>query len=165
MALFAIQNPKKTFTIDFGIDKVKKSVLVIPFINKKYKLNKSNDAFNQYTLDALEFLSLGVFIDFNLSSISDNKTEITIEVRRKVGSFDQSHEVTNANKHIEVLVEVLSKGIMLSDNEIENLKKAEVDSFIMQNQKSKNIQKRNIKIIGIIILIVIVLNLLNKIIK
>ena len=57
-------------------------------------------------------------IYFNLSSISENKTEITVEIRRKVGSFDQSHEITNANKHIEAIVDNLSKGIMLTDVDI-----------------------------------------------
>ncbi len=162
MALFAIPNPKKTFSVDYSIDKVKKAVLAIPFIDKKYKYTKSNDVLNQHTLEALEFLSLGVFIDFNLSSISENKTEITVEIRRKVGSFDQSHEITNANKHIEAIVDNLSKGIMLTDVDIENLKKAESDKAVVQKEKEKHANKRSLIIGAVIILVIIIFNLLKK---
>jgi hypothetical protein len=162
MALFAIPNPKKTFSVDYSIDKVKKAVLAIPFIDKKYKYTKSNDVLNQHTLEALEFLSLGVFIDFNLSSISENKTEITVEIRRKVGSFDQSHEITNANKHIEAIVDNLSKGITLTDVDIENLKKAESDKAVVQKEKEKHANKRSLIIGAVIILVIIIFNLLKK---
>ena len=162
MALFAIPNPKKTFSVDYSIDNVKKAVLAIPFIDKKYKYTKSNDVLNQHTLEALEFLSLGVFIDFNLSSISENKTEITVEIRRKVGSFDQSHEITNANKHIEAIVDNLSKGITLTDIDIENLKKAESDKAVVQKEKEKHANKRSLIIGAVIILVIIIFNLLKK---
>lgn len=162
MALFAIPNPKKTINLDFNIDKVKKAILTIPLINKKYKFTNSSEVLNQYTLEALEFLSIGVYIDFNLSTVSENKTEITIEIRRKVGSFDQSHEITNANKHLEVLIQNLSYTIMYSESELENLKKAHVDKIIMQKEKEKKTNKRNLIIAGVIVFIIIIFNLINK---
>ena len=103
-----------------------------------------------------------MFIDFNLSSISENKTEITVEIRRKVGSFDQSHEITNANKHIEAIVDNLSKGITLTDVDIENLKKAESDKAVVQKEKEKHANKRSLIIGAVIILVIIIFNLLKK---
>jgi tetrahydromethanopterin S-methyltransferase subunit B len=120
--LNAIPNPKKNFEIPFSISKTFEAVQSIPGLAKKYKLTKSNNAFKSCTLEAYELLSLGVFIDFNLNEVSDNKTGVTIEVRRKVGTFDQWHEVTNANEHIDKLCDYLSDLVVLSDEELENLK-------------------------------------------
>jgi len=92
--------------------------------NGKYKITKTNDIFKQITLEALELLSLGVYIDFNLTKINDNSTEITIEIRRKIGSFDNSVEIQNASNHFDILVQELSNIIILSDNEF-NIKYAE----------------------------------------
>jgi hypothetical protein len=61
-----------------------------------------------YTFGSLEFLSLGVYIDINLNSLLENKTEIIIEVRRKIGAFDKMIEVQKANKHIETLFNGIS---------------------------------------------------------
>lgn len=69
MAVFAIPNPKKTTQVDFPIDRVKLSVLNINLENKKYKFTKANEIFNQYTYEATEFLSLGVYIDINLKKM------------------------------------------------------------------------------------------------
>ncbi|MES2487157.1 MAG: hypothetical protein V4581_14570, partial [Bacteroidota bacterium] len=68
MALFAIPNPKKSIAVDFTIERVKLSVLNISFINKQYKFTNSNEIFHQYTFEAYELLSLGVYIDIHLSS-------------------------------------------------------------------------------------------------
>jgi hypothetical protein len=76
MAVFAIPNPKKTTQVDFPIEKVKISVKNISLLNKKYKFTNSNEIFNQYTYEATEFLSMGVYIDINLNTITENKTEI-----------------------------------------------------------------------------------------
>ena len=69
--------------------------------NNKYKFSKANEIFNQYTFESSEFLSLGVYVDINLNKITEDKTEITVEIRRKIGTFNQSYEITNANEHIE----------------------------------------------------------------
>ena len=131
--MFTIPNPKKTITIEFSIEQVMKS---IPKINAasdtKYNLTEINAIFNQVTLDCVEFLSLGVFIDFNLVKKSDTSTEITMEIRRKIGSFDTDVEVQNANYHFTDLIKYLSEIIVLSDadfnkkysNAIEKISKA-----------------------------------------
>ena len=122
MAVLAIPNPKKETKVDFPIERVKTSVLNISLISEKYKFSSSNEIFNQYTYEALEFLSLGVFIDINLNKLGEDKTEIIVEVRRKIGTFNQSHEVTNANNHLTKIYECIAKLTTMSVEEIQDLK-------------------------------------------
>jgi hypothetical protein len=119
----AIPNPKKTLSIDFPLSKVKETVVLITnTTDKKYKLTSKNEILNLFTFEALEFLSLGVFIDVSLSSVSETKTQIEIEVRRKVGAFDKSYEVTKANEHITKVLELISMAVVLTDEQIEKQK-------------------------------------------
>lgn len=138
MAVLAIPNPVKKLNLDFSILETKKAITNVQLLKKEYVLKDVNDVFNQFTFEAFEFLSLGVYIDVSLNSITDSKTEVTIEIRRKLGSFNQSHEITLANKHIETITNLISKSIMLTDENIENLKLN--NSTVKQNfsnQKSK----------------------------
>lgn len=118
----AIPNPTKKVTIDFTIDQVKNAVLTIPKVYKKYRVQSQNPMFNQYTLEASEFLSLGVFIDINLNEVSSTKTEINIEVRRKLGAFDTWVEVQNANEHIQNLINAISKALTSPNGQVEEVK-------------------------------------------
>lgn len=157
--LGAIPNPKKTITIDYPLSQVKIGVERISKQAKKYEFEKSNPTFNQYTFKATETLSLGVFIDINLNSISDTKTEITIEIRRKIGSFDQAHEVQKANEHISKLLEVIANGINLNESEFADmLNKEEIEL----KAKKKKKQIRRLIIWGVILLILFLLNRFNK---
>lgn len=134
--LGAIPNPKKNITIDFPIKKLKNTILFIPLTkDKKYKFTSKNDVLNLYTFEATEFLSLGVYIDISLSEVSENKTSIEIEVRRKVGAFDQAHEVSNANQHITKILELISLCVNLTDEKISKLK--ESANNINSNQTKK----------------------------
>jgi len=117
----AISNPKKSLVIDFSTEKLKSTVEFIPLLNPKYKLNSKNEILNSYTFEALEFLSLGVFADISFSRQDESRTEITIEIRRKIGAFDQAHEVSKANDHISALFELISKCIVLTETEIKEL--------------------------------------------
>lgn len=150
-----ISNPKKTIAVDFPLDKVKIGVERIDKLSKQYKFTKSNPIFNQTTFEATELLSFGVYIDINLSSLNENKTEITIEIRRKIGSFDQAHEVTKANQHIENLFETLAKGISFSDAEFTKFQETEKNELI---DKKKRKQKRRLIIWGIIFVIIFLLS-------
>lgn len=119
--LGAISNPKKSLVIDFSIEKLKSTVEFIPSLNSKYKFNSKNEVFNSYTFEALEFLSLGVFADISFSKLDESRTEISIEIRRKIGAFDQAHEVSKANDHISTLFELISKCIVLTETEIKEI--------------------------------------------
>lgn len=122
----AIPNPTKKVVIDFPINQVKDGVLNISKVYQKYRINKQNPMFNQYTLEASEFLSLGVFIDINLNQISENKTEVIIEVRRKMGAFDTWVEVQNANEHIQKMIEGLSITLTSPVGEIQQVKQESI---------------------------------------
>jgi hypothetical protein len=111
----SIPNPKKTITIEFPIASIREAVKLIKDITNNYTLSDTNDILNLYTYSATETLSFGVFIDINLSSKNDNSTDVTIEVRRKIGTFDQSHEVTSANQHIQNIVTLISNALQLTE--------------------------------------------------
>ena len=115
--LGAIPNPKKSLQIERPISEVRDAVKDILLFSNKYTWFKLNDVFNEYTLDAVELLSLGVYIDITCASITDNRTEVKIELRRKLGSFNQGHEVTLANQHIVTITDLLSKSISTDASE------------------------------------------------
>jgi hypothetical protein len=118
----ALPNPKKTITIDFPISKLKQTIGFIPLTkDKTYKFTSKNEVFNLYTFEATEFLSLGVYVDISFSEVSENKTTIEIEVRRKIGAFDKSHEITSANNHISKIIELISLCVSLTDEKIEKM--------------------------------------------
>lgn len=139
MAVFAIPNPKKSIVVDLPLKKVTNSVKNISILNAKYKFHSSNEIFNQYTFESFEFLSLGMYADINLNSISENKTEITIEIRRKIGSFNQSSEISNANRHITNLTNYIAQLAVLSDEQIAdlNIKKVTENTRPEVSSKSK----------------------------
>jgi hypothetical protein len=116
--LGAIPNPKKSFDVDYNCQKIIDTIQYIPLKNSKYKFTSKNDVLKTYRFEALEFLSLGVFIDISISSISESKSKIEIEVSRKVGAFDQSFEVSKANDHISVIATLISECITLLPEEI-----------------------------------------------
>jgi hypothetical protein len=118
----AIANPTKKVTIDFPMSQVKDAVLTTPKVFKKYRVESQNPMFNQYTLEASEFLSLGVFIDINLTEVTPNKTEISIEVRRKLGAFDNWVEVQNANEHIQNIITAISKALTSPNGQVQEVK-------------------------------------------
>ena len=140
----ALPNPKKTITIDFPISKLNQTIVLIPLKDKTYKFTSKNDVFNLYTFEATELLSLGVFIDISLSEISENKTTIEIEIRRKIGVFDKSHEINNANTHISKILELISLCVTLTDEKIESLTKItstnqiQLNGFITKEENTKN---------------------------
>ena len=118
----AIANPTKKVTIDFPMSQVKDAVLTTPKVFKKYRVESQNPMFNQYTLEASEFLSLGVFIDINLTEVTPTKTEISIEVRRKLGAFDNWVEVQNANEHIQNIITAISKALTTPNDQVQEIK-------------------------------------------
>lgn len=143
MAVLAIPNPKKSTQVDFPIERVKLSVLNISLINDKYKFTSSNEIFNQYTYEAFEFLSLGVYIDINLNRLSEDKTEISVEIRRKMGTFNESHEVTKANEHLVKVFDCIAKLTAKSPEEIENSKRVKNEKPIKTSNNSNSFSKNS----------------------
>lgn len=150
MGINAIPNPKKSIKVDFPLEKIKRSIKNIPILNKNYRFHNSNELFNQYTFESFEFLSAGVYLDFHLDSISENKTEINLEIRRKIGSFNQPSEITNANYHIDRLFKYIAELTSKSDEELELIKQKNNSKTV----KSKPKKKGGCLKIGLIILAV-----------
>ena len=123
----SIPNPKKTFVVDFPLAHVFETIQFIPLIDKdkKYRFNSKNDILKSLIFEALEFLSLGVYIDINLTEIAESKTQIDLEIRRKVGSFDKSHEVTAANNHISKFSNLISLSIGATEEQITQLRETQ----------------------------------------
>ncbi len=120
----SIPNPKKTFVVDYSIAHAYETIQFIPLIDKekKYNFHSKNDILKSLVFEALEFLSLGVYIDINLTEIEETKTQIDLEIRRKVGSFDKSHEVTAANNHITKFTNLISLCLGSTDEQISELR-------------------------------------------
>jgi hypothetical protein len=107
----AIPNPTKSITIDFPIERVKNSVKNIDKRMQFCHFREGNDMFNYYKFARNEFLSMGVFINVNLTSVSNTRTQINIEITRKIGAFDEWVEVSKANKHIEETINSIANNI------------------------------------------------------
>lgn len=111
----AIPNPKKTITIDFPIAKVKVAARNIDKVMQFCHFREENQLFNSFKFSRSEFLSMGAFININLTSINENRTQIDVEISRQLGAFDEWVEVQKANKHIEEAINsiayVLQNGI------------------------------------------------------
>ncbi len=119
--LGAIPNPKKTLEIDFNVEQLCNAIILIPLKDSKYKFTSKNDILKTFRFEALEFLSLGVYIDISVSSVSDTKSKIEIEVSRRLGAFDQAVEVSKANDHIANIATLMSECLVLKPEEIRDL--------------------------------------------
>ena len=101
----SIPNPTRKITVNFSMDAVKQAIKSLPdqskkLVKKTYRLQESQDVINYFMFEATEFLSFGVYIDVNLTDINETRTEIAVEVRRKIGSFDKTQEIQVAGTHI-----------------------------------------------------------------
>ncbi len=138
MVLYSIPNLNESFSMEYSIPQIKDSIALIPLFDKKYRISLPDECPNRVTLESKEFLNSAVFVDFNLATIRENKTDVTIEIRRKKRSFDQHYEVTNAFIHIDKLIEQLSKAILLNDTEIQEFKESQIVFEKQTLKKPKN---------------------------
>jgi len=119
----AIPNPRKTITIDFPIEQVKVAARNIDKVMKFCHFREENDMFNSYKFSRSEFLSLGAFININLSSVSNTKTQVDVEISRQLGAFDEWVEVQKANKHVEEAINsiafIIKNGIPESKSDVQ----------------------------------------------
>jgi hypothetical protein len=123
----AISNPKKSFEVDFNSKEVFEKIRYIDLLTK-FKFTSKNEVLKTYRFESLEFLSFGVWVDITISSITEEKTKIEIEILRKIGSFDKSYEVSEAGRHIVELSEAVTKCIVLNNEEVETLKKGVIEA-------------------------------------
>lgn len=130
-----IANPKKQIVVDYNITEVKEAILKISKLDKNYKLNNVNDVMKMITFSCSEFLSLGVYIDINYAFKSDTTTEICIEVRRKIGAFDESYEVSKADRHIQNILNTLT--ILLKNPVLEEKEEEKYIFFRITSSKKR----------------------------
>jgi hypothetical protein len=145
MVLYSIPNLNESFSMEYSIPQIKDSIALIPLFDKKYRISLPDECPNRVTLESKEFLNSAVFVDFNLATIQENKTDVTLEIRRKKRSFDQHYEVTNAFIHIYKLIEQLSKAILLNDTEIQKLKESQnvVEKQYLKKPKKQVLESIN----------------------
>lgn len=123
----AIPNPKKSFDIDFDSKEVFEKTQYLPLITK-FKFTSKNEVLKTYRFESFEFLSFGVYVDVSISSISEGRSKVEIEILRKIGAFDKSYEVSEAGRHIVEISEGISKCIVLNVEQIETLQKGIVEA-------------------------------------
>ena len=104
----AIPNPKKTVTVDLPIEEIKVAARNIDKVMSFCHFREENEMFNSFKFSRTEFLSLGAFININLTSINSKKTQVDIEISRQLGAFDEWVEIQKANKHIEEAFNAIS---------------------------------------------------------
>jgi hypothetical protein len=144
-----IPNPKRSFEIERSKKEVNLAIEHLPFFSTQYKLYKFDSILNVFTIDVTEFLSVGVYIDVSTETINENTTRVTIEVRRKIGSFDQSHEISLANRHMVAVAELISKSIQTDVNIrlgwVEKKRNEEKKAIELMNQRQikKDEEKKN----------------------
>jgi hypothetical protein len=141
-----IPNPKKEVQVDYPIGDVKSAFQKFPQVNGKYTLESYNEIMKMFQFSSFEFMSLGVFVDVSLNQISETKTKIDIEVKRKVGAFDEWYEVQQANTHIDTILKDVSE-IILNPN-------IEVSTTSQKSQTNKNLAWKVLGwVIGLIVLL------------
>ena len=121
MVLYSIPNVNESFSIEYSISQIKDGIALIPLLDKKYKIALPDESSDRVTLESKEFLNSAIFVDFNLVTIQENVTDVTIEIRRKKRSFDSYYEVTNGFIVIENLIGQLYKAVALKAFELQEI--------------------------------------------
>jgi hypothetical protein len=152
--LNAIPNPQKSFQIEKSTSEVNEALKNLCLYTKEYKIFKENELLSLYIYEASEFLSLGVYIDVNFSSASENKTEVKIEVRRKVGTFNQSFEVTQANQHLIKIADLLSLSLKSDHSIILEKQAKEKEERRLKDEKANEWAKEHPILMGLAIVLV-----------
>ena len=131
MALLAVIIPQKEITVDFSIKDIKDAILKLPKMLDACKVIDENDIIKKYDLQFTSFMSMGNRLSLQLTEISENKTKITIDTTRMIGSFNESHEVSSANTDYNKMITALSK--LLSNP---NMEETEMTKHTTENSNS-----------------------------
>jgi hypothetical protein len=101
-----VTNPKKTFRFGRPMKEVTFAVEYLPLFTNAYKLIKANRVLHQFTYEAT-----GIYLDINIFFGNEAQTEITIEVRQIVNSFDPRYDITDRDSHIATIAELITESI------------------------------------------------------
>jgi hypothetical protein len=109
----AIPNPTKSITVPSTQEEVKNALKALTKalnIQRKtgYKVESFDEFLGELRLTKTEFLSAGVMIIINANPVSESSTNVNIEIQRFIGAFDDVHEVSRANDHMNNITSALS---------------------------------------------------------
>ena len=140
MRVGAIPNPKKTIIVKGGQEEVAKWLYkVCPYLNDNIKSGyiqeKLDENIGRLEIGKTEFLSLGARIVVDTNYKDDESTEVTVEIQRKVGAFDQSYEITYANEHLSNTVQAVQ---YVAQNKEYNPPKLEISNTEVTEKKKKS---------------------------
>jgi hypothetical protein len=133
MALLAVIIPQKEITVDFSIKDIKEAILKLPKMLDACKVIDENDIIKKYDLQFTSFMSMGNRLSLQLTEISENKTKITIDTTRMIGSFNESHEVSSANTDYNKMITALSKVLSNPNMEEDEMTR---HNFTIENSNS-----------------------------
>jgi hypothetical protein len=131
MALLSVTIPTKELVVDFSAAQVVNAIKNLPKV-LKCTLFKSDDVLKQYDLNFTSFASMGNVLTLNIQELEANKTKITINITRAVGTFNQAHEVQSAEIHYKQFSKGLSMLLStpdMTDEQMAAHKKAESGSL------------------------------------
>lgn len=109
----SIPNPTKSFSVNFSHEDVKQSMSNLStYLGMAeapgYQVDHFDGVIGELRLRKTEFLSLGVIIVIHANMVNETTTNLSIEVQRAIGTFDQRSEVSNANEHMNLVTQALS---------------------------------------------------------
>ena len=121
-----ISNPKRSVSVEMGIDALKKRIRnlhkVYKSIDMNYPENKEDDFTNTFQYKIKDGgLSFGTRAIIMLKRESDTTTTIEVELQRIVGSYDTDHEVSQANEQLNAIFNGLSVLSKKTDDELDTL--------------------------------------------
>lgn len=108
-----VPNPKREVRINYNIDSVRDAVKSLREHVKPTTLSIENDTMNFYQFEAPAkgIFSLGMYLEISLHEISENRTLIQFEGRRKLGWINSGHEVTETYNFINGCISMLGKSL------------------------------------------------------
>lgn len=106
-----INNPTKSIVLNAPIEMVEKALDSIQQTLSKVNINnltldKKVSLTNSYELSASEPLSMGSQVLVNIQP-QDGKTQLNMEVRRKMGAFNTSVEIQLAGQHMDKVLKAI----------------------------------------------------------
>lgn len=112
MRVGAIPNPRREITVKGTEEEISKWLYKIPIymdthIKSGYIQQKLDEQIGRIEIGKTEFLSLGVNIVIDVNYMSEEASELCIEVQRTIGSFDRSAEISYANDHLNNTVQAI----------------------------------------------------------
>lgn len=125
-----IANPKKEICVNFSQDEVKEMLKKLSSYlvsnGQNYKPHAYDEFLGQLKLHVYEFLSLGSYVVINVNYVDEKSTKISIEIQRAMGAFDEWHEVSKANRHLENVIKAISYLLQNPNHEVKVLEQQEI---------------------------------------